>query len=75
MQELTDLWWGLFVNRTDGTIRAGRNGWIFTPEKLTLSEVRTALEGNTPSASMPWMPAASAGGSVWMQIPTRDGII
>lgn len=45
MQELTDLWWRLFVNRTDGTIRAGRNGWIFTPEDLTQAEVSAALAG------------------------------
>ncbi len=45
MHELTALWWWLFVNRTDGTIRAGRNGWIFTPEELTRIEVAAALAG------------------------------
>lgn len=45
MQQLIDLWWRLFVNRTDGTLRAVKKGWVFTPEELTRSEVAFALEG------------------------------
>lgn len=45
MHELTELWWRLFVNRTDGTVRGVRNGWIFTPDELTPAEVGAALIG------------------------------
>lgn len=45
MHELTDLWWKLFVNRTDGTVRAVTKGWIFTPQELTRIEVAAALAG------------------------------
>jgi hypothetical protein len=43
MRELTDLWWRLLVNRTDGTLRAGKRGWIFTPQELTPAEMAMAL--------------------------------
>jgi hypothetical protein len=45
VQELTDLWWRLFVNRTDGTLRAGKRGWIFTRQELTPAEMERSLAG------------------------------
>lgn len=45
MHPLTEVWWRLFVNRTDGTIRRGRDGWIYTPARLTIHEVDAALRG------------------------------
>lgn len=46
MHELTELWWTLFINWTDGTLRAGTNGWIYTPRALTREEVSAALHGH-----------------------------
>lgn len=43
MHLLTETWWRLFVNRTDGTLRRGMDGWIFTPTVLTKQEMHAAL--------------------------------
>ncbi len=44
MHLLTETWWRLFVNRTDGTLRRGMDGWIFTPTVLTKQEMHAALQ-------------------------------
>lgn len=44
MHRLTQVWWRRFVNRTDGTIRRGRDGWVYTPEEVTLEEMDAALQ-------------------------------
>ena len=45
MHPLTDFWWRLFVNRTDGALRASGHGWYFDPAVLTKREVSRALAG------------------------------
>jgi hypothetical protein len=45
MHQLTDCWWELFVNRTDGTLRARRDGWYFDPWPLTRQDFNRALQG------------------------------
>lgn len=43
MHPLTDMWWERFVNRTDGTLRRGGDGWRYTPKELTKAELDAAL--------------------------------
>ncbi len=43
MHPLTDAWWERFINRTDGTLRRGGDGWRYTPTKLTKTELDAAL--------------------------------
>jgi len=43
MHPLTEIWWARFVNRTDGTLRRGGDGWRYTPKELTEAEVHAAL--------------------------------
>ncbi len=45
MHPLTESWWGLFVNRTDGALRARGQGWLFDPASLTKAELSRALSG------------------------------
>jgi hypothetical protein len=44
MHVLTDQWWQLFVNRTDGTLRASAKGWRFDPRELVPEELSQALD-------------------------------
>lgn len=43
MHPLTDIWWERFINRTDGTLRRGGDGWRYTAQKLTKTELDAAL--------------------------------
>ncbi len=43
MHPLTSLWWCRFVNRVDGTLRRGGDGWHYTPAELTKQELDAAL--------------------------------
>ena len=43
MHPLTDAWWARFINRTDGTLRRGGDGWHYTPKKLAKAEIDAAL--------------------------------
>jgi len=43
MHPLTDTWWRLFVNRTDGTLRRKGDGWLFNSSELTQPELDAAL--------------------------------
>lgn len=45
MHPLTATWWRLFINRTDGTLRASRDGWHFDSTVLEQAEVSRALSG------------------------------
>lgn len=45
MHPLSESWWGLFVNRTDGALRARGRGWLFDPAPLTKAELSQALCG------------------------------
>lgn len=45
MHPLTDTWWRLFVNWTDGSLRARGTTWIFDPRPLTRKELSDALGG------------------------------
>src|SRR5829696_8172125 len=45
MHPLTEVWWRLFINRTDGALRRSRQGWIFSPQRLTIHEFDAALRG------------------------------
>lgn len=45
MHPLTESWWRLFVNRTDGALRARGRGWLFDPAPLTKTELSQALSG------------------------------
>lgn len=43
MHPLTESWWQVFINRTDGTLRQGGDGWRYTPKELTRAELDAAL--------------------------------
>jgi hypothetical protein len=43
MHPLTQVWWTRFINRTDGTLRRGGDGWRFTTTPLTKQEMSDAL--------------------------------
>jgi len=45
MHPLTESWWRLFVNRTDGALRSRGRGWMFDPAPLTKPELSRALCG------------------------------
>ncbi len=45
MHPLTETWWRLFVNRTDGALRSRGHGWYFDPAVLTRHELSSALAG------------------------------
>lgn len=63
MHPLTDVWWRLFINRTDGALRRGRSGWVYAPQRLTLYEVEAALRGQV---SLGVYAADSTGLSRWL---------
>jgi hypothetical protein len=48
MHPLTNVWWELFVNRTDGALRWRGRSWVYDPEPLTPEAVSRSLSG-TPS--------------------------
>lgn len=48
MHPLTETWWRLFVNRTDGALRSRGHGWYFDPVVLTKRELSSALAGKQP---------------------------
>lgn len=48
MHPLTDVWWRLCVNRTDGALRSRGHGWYFDPATLTRHELSRALAGKKP---------------------------
>ena len=45
MHPLSDIWWHLFVNRTDGCLRHFGDGWRHAKRQLTIEELDRALSG------------------------------
>lgn len=48
MHPLTQVWWKLFTNRTDGALRTRGSTWSFDPLPLTHAAVSHALGGRHP---------------------------
>lgn len=71
MHPLTEVWWDLLINRTDGALRGHRQGWHFNPAPLAKEEVSAALEGRQPLGTY----AVSAKGqSRWLCLDADDEV-
>lgn len=65
MHPLTDAWWRLFVNSTDGSLRARGTTSVFAPRPLTRPEMSQARDGQRPLSVY----AADEGGfSRWLYL-------
>lgn len=48
MHPLTETWWRLFINRTDGCLRWREDSWFYDARLLTRETVSRALTGSLP---------------------------
>src|SRR5918994_1558133 len=70
MHPLSQVWWTLLINRTDGALRRGRQGWIFTPQRLTIHELDAALRDQV---SLGVYATDGAGMSRWLCLDADTG--